>query len=60
MNAESLEETFVERCLSFDSPHTSGQTNYALAKLAARDLCKITAYLEKNRLYSHKNVGTIL
>ena len=47
VNAGSLEETFVERCLSTNRQHNSPQTNYALAKLAARDLCKITAYMEK-------------
>lgn len=47
VNAGSLEETFVERCLLTNRQHNSSQTNYALAKLAARDLCKITAYVEK-------------
>jgi len=47
VNAGTLEETFIEQSLNEGVPYTSDQTNYALSKLAARDLCKITSYLEK-------------
>lgn len=49
VNAGTLEETFIERFLKGGSaePYRSSQTNYALAKLASRDMCKMTAYLEK-------------
>lgn len=49
INAGTLEETFVERFLKSggDEPYQSPQTNYALAKLASRDMCKMVAYLEK-------------
>ena len=49
INAGTLEETFVERFLKGGShqPYQSPQTNYALAKLASRDMCKVVAYLEK-------------
>lgn len=48
VNSGSIQESFVEQhaaakgCPEIDS----GQLNYALAKLASRDLCKITAYME--------------
>jgi len=49
VNAGTLEETFIESYLqgTRDEPYRSSQTNYALAKLAARDTCKMVAYLEK-------------
>lgn len=49
INAGTLEETFIERFLAGISshPYQSTQTDYALAKLAARDMCKMVAYLEK-------------
>ncbi len=49
VNAGSFEETIVEKYLEGerDVPYHSSQTDYALAKLAARDMCKIIAYLEK-------------
>lgn len=49
VNVGTLEETFVERFLSGNKnyPYCSDQTNYVLAKLAARDMCKMVAYLEK-------------
>lgn len=49
VNAGTLEETFIESFLqdAQDEPYRSEQTNYALAKLAARDMCKMVAYLEK-------------
>lgn len=44
----SLEETFIEEFLSKQTKlYESPQTNYGLAKIAARDMCKMTAYLEK-------------
>ena len=47
VNAGSLEETFLERCLKNKTPFQSSQVNYALAKLASRDMSRMVAYLEK-------------
>lgn len=49
INAGTLEETFVENFLqrAHGASWPLSQTNYALAKLAARDMCKMVAYLEK-------------
>ena len=49
VKAGTLEETLIEGFMRGMSevPHISGQTDYALAKLAARDMCKVVAYLEK-------------
>jgi UDP-glucose 4-epimerase len=44
----SLEETFIEQFLSSDaSSFESMQSNYGLSKIASRDMCRMTAYLEK-------------
>ncbi len=47
INVGTLEETFIEHSLNSHTTYISSQTDYSLAKLAARDLCKMTAYLEK-------------
>lgn len=49
VNAGTLEETYVEQYLTGKSTATyqSSQTDYALAKLASRDMCKMVAYMEK-------------
>jgi nucleoside-diphosphate-sugar epimerase len=49
INSGTLEETFIESFLNNQTQtlHSRAQTNYALAKIASRDLCKIVAYLEK-------------
>jgi nucleoside-diphosphate-sugar epimerase len=48
INAGSMEETFIERFLiDGSSSFNTNQTNYGLAKLACRDICKIIGYLEK-------------
>jgi nucleoside-diphosphate-sugar epimerase len=49
VNTGTLEETFVEQSLEGGSehPYQSSQSDYALAKLASRDMCKMVAYLEK-------------
>ena len=49
VNTGTLEETFVEQSLEAGSehPYQSTQSDYALAKLASRDMCKMVAYLEK-------------
>lgn len=49
VNAGTLEETFLENILAGKSnqPNPSTQSNYALAKLASRDMSKMIAYLEK-------------
>lgn len=44
----SLEETFIEEFISSKSnKFESMQSNYGLAKIACRDMCNITAYIEK-------------
>ncbi|MDC1209838.1 NAD-dependent epimerase/dehydratase family protein [Pseudomonadota bacterium] len=48
VSSGSLEETFIEEFLSKRTQHyESMQTNYGLAKIASRDMCRMTAYLEK-------------
>ena len=49
VNVGTLEETFAENHLknSKRSSFETSQFNYTIAKLASRDMCKITAYLEK-------------
>lgn len=49
VNVGTLEETFAESWMhrNSNSSYSSSQTNYVIAKLASRDLGKITAYLEK-------------
>jgi nucleoside-diphosphate-sugar epimerase len=49
VNAGTLEETFAEQYLLGGAPYDyqSSQTYYALAKLSARDMCQMVAYLEK-------------
>ena len=49
VNTGTIEETFVEQSLEGGSehPYQSTQSDYALAKLASRDMCKMVAYLEK-------------
>ena len=49
VNVGTTEEAFVEQCLVTNNErfYQSAQTDYALAKLASRDICKMVAYLEK-------------
>jgi nucleoside-diphosphate-sugar epimerase len=49
VNAGTLEETVMGRWIREEAtaPYRSSQANYALAKLTSRDLCVITAYLQK-------------
>lgn len=49
INIGSIEETFAENWLSKKTkvPFSSSQSNYAISKLASRDICKIISYLEK-------------
>ncbi len=49
INSGSIEETYIENYMNGprSSYYSSDQTNYGLAKLAARDLCKMVAYIEK-------------
>lgn len=49
VNAGTLEETVLGRWIDekTTAPYPSSQGNYALAKLTSRDLCVITAYLQK-------------
>jgi nucleoside-diphosphate-sugar epimerase len=49
VNVGTLEETFVEQSIEQNSKNSyqSTQLNYALAKLASRNMSKMVAYLEK-------------
>lgn len=49
VNVGTIEETFLEQFLTRKSnqPYLTTQADYALAKLASRDMCKMVAYLEK-------------
>ena len=49
VNAGTLEETYAENYLKGKTSevYQSAQTDYALSKLASRDLCKMVAYMEK-------------
>lgn len=49
VNCGTMEETFAEPYLRGDShgAYPSAQLNYTIAKLAARDMCLMVAYLEK-------------
>lgn len=48
VNTGTLEETYAERYLeNKDIPYNSSQSNYAISKLASRDLSIMQAYLEK-------------
>lgn len=49
VNCGTLQETFVEHALGAgsDIKDLTHQADYALAKLAARDMCKMVAYLER-------------
>ena len=48
ISSGSMEETFIESFTEtqIKQPYKSAQTNYGLAKLAARDMCRIVAYIE--------------
>lgn len=61
VNLGTLEETFVENFLNQNNEYScqSTQSNYALAKIASRDLCKLVAYLEKID-YVHTRVSVPL
>ena len=46
VNSGTLEETYAQSHISNGSPYSSSQGNYAIAKLACRDMCTMVAYLE--------------
>ena len=48
INSGSMEETFIDAFAKsrIKQPFKSAQTNYGLAKLASRDMCKMVAYIE--------------
>jgi nucleoside-diphosphate-sugar epimerase len=48
VNSGSMEETFIDYFAKMKNKqkYTSTQTNYGLAKLATRDMCKMVAYIE--------------
>tara|TARA_B110000444_G_scaffold178451_1_gene167156 strand:+ start:2769 stop:3668 length:900 start_codon:yes stop_codon:yes gene_type:complete len=47
INCGTIEETYAEWHLNNHSKFNSSQSNYAIAKLASRDMSLMTAYLEK-------------
>ena len=47
INSGTLEETYAEWFIEHGLPYSSAQGNYAIAKLASRDMCAMTAYLDK-------------
>lgn len=49
VNVGSIEETLAERHVREKpaQPYSATQRNYAISKLAARDICRIVAYLNK-------------
>jgi nucleoside-diphosphate-sugar epimerase len=50
INVGTLEETFAQDFIDAPKDHPNynfGQDNYAIAKLASRDMCLLIAYLEK-------------
>jgi len=47
INSGTLEETYAEWHLKNNLPYSSAQGDYAIAKLATRDMCAMVAYLEK-------------
>lgn len=62
VNSGTLEETFVENYLEHDwknRNYHSTQGIYAISKLAARDMCKLVAYLEKID-YVHTRFSTFI
>lgn len=48
INSGSMEETFIEDFIKNknNQEYKSAQTNYGLAKLASRDMCRMVAYIE--------------
>lgn len=47
INSGTVEETYAEWHMTNGAPFTSSQQNYAIAKLASRDMCSMVAYLDK-------------
>ena len=47
INSGSVEENYSEMYLNKGLPYPYTQENYAVAKLATRDMCSMVAYLEK-------------
>lgn len=49
VNVGTIEETLAERHVREkpEQPYSSTQSHYAISKLAARDMCRIVAYLNK-------------
>ena len=62
INAGTLEETFVENYLKLDWKNNCYHSNhdiYAISKLAARDMCRLVAYLQKID-YIHTRFSTFV
>ena len=61
VNVGSLEETYVERYLGKENHlYNFNQANYAISKLASRNICKMVAYLEKiNYVHTRLSVPLI-
>lgn len=47
INSGTLEETYIEWHLNNDKPYDSPHLNYAISKLASRDMCLMVSYIEK-------------
>ena len=47
INSGTMEETYALSHLRSGTPSLSSQCNYAIAKLACRDMCSMVAYLQK-------------
>lgn len=47
VNSGTIEETYAQSYITSRAPYSSSQENYAIAKLASRDMCAMVAYLEK-------------
>ena len=47
VNSGTLEETYAQLHIANGSSYSGSQANYAIAKLACRDMCAMAAYLEK-------------
>jgi len=47
VNSGTLEESYAQFHIDSGSPYSSSQENYAIAKLACRDMCAMVSYLEK-------------
>jgi len=59
INSGTIEETYADWHIKNDTPYSSAQDNYAIAKLASRDMCAMVSYLEKID-YTHTRLSVPL